>query len=74
MYSSPRIHLTTEEDSGKPHLRDYLMTVRAVIASNGVFYFQMTSVDRTVRQGGRRKERKDGVGTIIDKQMCNLTL
>jgi hypothetical protein len=42
VHKSPGIYLSAEENPGKPQLGDRLMKV---IASNGVSYLQMSSVE-----------------------------
>jgi hypothetical protein len=57
VHRSPGIYLTAEEHPGKPHL---MKDVRAVIASDGVPYFHMTSVGShrtSVREKEGEKER-----------------
>ena len=45
-----------------------MKTVRQIIASNGVTYLYMRSVDRTARQEGRRKKRRVGEGLSVSVQ------
>ena len=57
VHRSPGIYLTVEENSGKRQLGDRLKkAVRQIIASDGVPYFQMRSLDSTARQEGVKKE------------------
>ena len=54
------ICLTPEENHGKLHLGDHLIKgIRPVIASNGVPYFQMSSIE-SHSISGREKEGKIG--------------
>ena len=57
---------TAEENPRRPQQWKRLTkTLRSVIASNEILYLQMTSVDRTARQGWRRKEIRKGWGDKI---------
>ena len=50
-----------EKNSGKPQLGDRLTKAgRTTIVSNGIHDLQMTSLDHTACQGGRRIERRKG--------------
>ena len=58
MYRSPGICLMAVGDR-------QMKVLRPVIASNGVTYLQMRSLDRTARQEGRRKGREGSFSLAI---------
>ena len=56
---SSHIYIVAEENSTKPQLGDHLIkTVQTVIASNGVTYFQIKSVE-SQSTSGRENEGKN---------------
>jgi hypothetical protein len=70
VHRSPGIYLTTEETPRKPQLGDSLNAVWSVIASNGVPYFQMSSVGSGTTSGrekeGKKIENKTRVHFVFD--------
>ena len=64
MHRFPSIHLTTEENPGKPQLKKRLLAgLLPVIASNGVPYLQITSVGSHCMSRTEKEEIKEGRGS-----------
>ena len=61
------IYLMAEKKTGKPQLGDRVMkAVRQVIASNGAFYLQMTSVGSQIAQHVKEGEKKKRMGEFFE--------